>query len=52
MFWGIGFNEYLGGKKKSNIPATDKKELKTKILNLNYPDLPYGISLSKKRILF
>lgn len=48
MFWGMGFNEYLGGKRKSAVPAISKEELKEKILGLNSPDLLYQIQPSKE----
>lgn len=47
MLWGMGFFQYLGGKEKSPS-AVGKKELKEKILGLNYPNLPYQIRASKE----
>ena len=46
MLWGMGFFQYLGGKKKSPS-AIDKEALKEKILALNSPELPYQITLAK-----
>ena len=43
MLWGMGFFQYLGGKKKS-ASAASKEELKEKILALNSPELPYQIN--------
>ena len=48
MLWGMGFKEYLGGRKKNDKPALSKEELKEKILGLNSPDLPYQIQPSKE----
>ena len=48
MLWGMGVNEYLGGRKKSDKPALNKEELKLKILKLNSPELPYGVSPAKE----
>ena len=48
MLWGMGYKEYLGGKKKSEMPAVGKEELKEKILGLNYPDSPYQVQASKE----
>lgn len=48
IIYATGQFEYLGGKKKSKIPAVGKEELKEKILDLNYPDLPYQIQASKE----
>src|SRR3989344_7830075 len=47
MLWGVGFFQYLGGKKKSSS-AIDKKMLKEKILALNSPTLPYQITPAKE----
>ncbi|MDP3948503.1 MAG: hypothetical protein Q8Q17_00985 [bacterium] len=43
MLWGMGFFQYLGGKKKS-ASAVSKEELRKKILTLNSPELPYQIT--------
>jgi hypothetical protein len=43
IIWGLGFIEYLGGKKKSLNSAVSSHELKTRILSINSPDLPYEI---------
>lgn len=47
MFWGMGFFQYLGGKKKSSS-AIDKEALKEKILALNSAELPYQITPAKE----
>lgn len=47
MFWGMGFFQYLGGKKKS-ANAITKGELIEKILRLNNPDFPYHIRPSEE----
>lgn len=47
MLWGMGFFQYLGGKKKSPS-AIGKEALKEKILVLNSPELPYQIMPAKE----
>lgn len=42
MIFGLGYFEYLGGKKSSKF-AIGKEDLKQKLLALNSPDLPYKI---------
>ena len=51
MLWGMGFFQYLGGKKKSPS-AIDKEALKEKILALNSPELPYQITPAKESDFF
>ena len=46
--WGLGYFEYLGGKKKSPISPKSKEELKQKLLALNSPELPYEIKPAKE----
>ena len=48
IFFGLGIFEYLGGKKKSALPAIDKVTLKEKILALNAPNSPYQIIGAKE----
>ena len=48
IIYATGRFEYLGGKKKSKIPAVGKEELEGKILGLNSPNLPYQIQSSKE----
>lgn len=43
VVWGLGYFEYLGGKRKSAIHPLDKKALIDRIFSLNSPDLPYQI---------
>lgn len=43
MFHAIGFFQYLGGKKRSNIPPVSKEELVDRLLSLNDPSKPYRI---------
>lgn len=47
MLWGMGFFQYLGGKKKI-LSAIGKEELKEKILALNSPELFYQITPAKE----
>lgn len=47
MLWGMGFFQYLGGKKKSPS-AINKEALKKKILTLNSAELPYQITSAKE----
>ncbi|HAM95714.1 TPA: hypothetical protein DCP13_01980 [Candidatus Azambacteria bacterium] len=47
MLWGMGFFQYLGGKKKSPS-AVNKEALKEKILALNSAELPYQITSAKE----
>jgi len=47
MLWGMGFFQYLGGKKKTPS-AISKNVLKEKILALNSPELPYQITPVKE----
>lgn len=42
MLWGMGFFQYLGGKKKS-LSTTSKEELRRKIAGLNSSEAPYEI---------
>ncbi|MEK6648114.1 MAG: hypothetical protein AABY37_02230 [Actinomycetota bacterium] len=51
MLWGMGFFQYLGGKKKSPS-AISKSALKEKVLNLNSAELPYQITSAKESDLF
>lgn len=51
MLWGMGFFQYLGGKKRSSL-AISKEALKEKILNLNSPELPYKIAPAKESDFF
>ena len=51
MLWGMGFFQYLGGKKK-NPSAINKNALKEKILALNSQELPYHITPSKESDFF
>lgn len=49
MVWGLGYREYLGGKKKSTtIPYLSKDTLKQKLLALNSPDSPYELQPSSE----
>lgn len=43
MLYAMGFFQYLGGKRKANIPPVSKQELIDKILALNDPSKPYHI---------
>jgi len=47
MFWGMGFFQYLGGKKKS-ASAVSKEELRKKIIALNSPEIPYQINIAEE----
>ena len=47
MLLGMGFFQYLGGKKKSPS-AINKEELHKKILSLNSPELPYQINITEE----
>ena len=47
MLWGMGFFQYLGGKKKSSS-AISREELHNKILGLNSPELSYQITPAKE----
>lgn len=47
MLWGMGFFQYLGGKKKSPS-AINKEALKEKIFALNSAELPYQITPAKE----
>ena len=44
--WGVGYGEYMGGKKRMSVAPLAKDKLKQKILNLNSPELPYEIKPS------
>jgi hypothetical protein len=44
MLWGLGFFDYLGGKKPSGIPPIARQELIEKILALNDDSKPYRIT--------
>jgi hypothetical protein len=46
VIWGLGFFEYLGGKKQSSRAPLNHTELKDRILSLNSPELPYEIKIS------
>lgn len=47
MVWGMGWLEYLGGKKGSRVTLSlNKDELKRKMLSLNSPDLSYELKPS------
>jgi len=52
IIYALGYFEYLGGKKKFNIPHMSKAELKEKLLALNSPELPYQIRPGKETDLF
>lgn len=41
--YAMGFFQYLGGKRRSDIPPLSKEELMDKILALNNPSKPYQI---------
>lgn len=43
VIFALGCFEYLGGKKKSQIPPIRKETLKQKLLAINSPALPYEI---------
>ncbi|MBS7651056.1 MAG: hypothetical protein QXN62_06675 [Candidatus Bathyarchaeia archaeon] len=43
MLYVMGFFQYLGGKRRSNIPPVSKQELVDKLLALNNPSKPYHI---------
>lgn len=47
MLWGMGFFQYLGGKKRSSL-AISKEALAEKIFTLNSPELPYQITAAKE----
>src|SRR3990167_10023827 len=47
MLWGMGFFQYLGGKKIS-ASAISKEKLHKKILGLNSPELSYQITPAKE----
>ena len=47
MLWGMGFFQYLGGKKKTPS-AIGKDALKEKIIALNSPELSYQIMSAKE----
>ena len=46
LVWGLGYLEYLGGKKKAHLPPVGKDPLRASILSLNNPGLPYEIKPS------
>lgn len=49
IVWGLGYREYLGGKKRSlTTPSLSKDELKQKLLALNSADSPYELQPSTK----
>lgn len=49
MVWGLGYREYLGGKKRSSATSSlGKDELKQKLLALNSPDSPYELQPSSE----
>lgn len=53
MVWGMGWFEYLGGRKKSRTAAfLNKDELKQKLLALNSPELPYRLEAGKESDLY
>jgi hypothetical protein len=41
--WGLGYREYLGGKKRATFSPISKEELKEKLIALNSSELPYEI---------
>jgi len=43
IVWGLGYLEYLGGKKRSPFSPISKEELKEKLIALNSSELPYEI---------
>jgi len=43
MLYALGYFQYLGGKRRSNIPPVSRQELIDKILALNDPLKPYRI---------
>ncbi len=43
MIWGLGYFEYLGGKKRPSTTPIGKEELKRKLLELNDLDISYEI---------
>ncbi|MBS7631838.1 hypothetical protein KEJ47_09800, partial [Candidatus Bathyarchaeota archaeon] len=43
MLYVMGFFQYLGGKRRSNIPPVGKQELVDKLLALNDPSKPYHV---------
>ena len=47
MLWGMGFFQYLGGKKRYPS-AISKEALKEKILSLNLSEIPYQITPGKE----
>ncbi len=46
IVWGLGYLEYLGGKKKSYLPLVGKDSLRARLLSLNNSGLPYDIKPS------
>lgn len=48
IFWGLGFNEYLGGKKKMPVAALGKEQLKQRLFSLNSQELAYEIKPSSE----
>lgn len=43
----VGYFQYMGGRKRSSIPAVNKETLIGRMLNLNDPSRPYSIVESK-----
>ena len=52
IIWGMGFIEYLGGKKKSSMAPATRGELRERILSINSPEMPYEIKTSPETDLF
>lgn len=49
IVWGLGFGEYLGGRRRSKlIAAVSKDELRRRLLALNAADSPYGLKPSEE----
>jgi hypothetical protein len=46
VIWGLGFLEYLGGKKPSSRAPVSRTALKELLLSINSPELPYEIKTS------
>ena len=46
--YALGFFQYLGGKKRSNIPPVSREALFSSILSLNDPSKPYRFSQGKE----
>jgi hypothetical protein len=46
VIWGLGFIEYLGGKKKSTIAPVTRATLKERLFSLNSLESPYEIKTS------